>query len=44
MAMSKKVILKGIAFSFFGGIPMDVYYGIKQFGYDRVKNNILYER
>ena len=35
--MSFGVIRKGIKANFVGGFAMDGYYGLKQYGYDRVK-------
>ena len=39
--MSKKVIGKGLVSGFVGSLAMDVYYGVKQYGYNRVRNRIL---
>ena len=39
--MSKKVIGKGLVSGFVGGLAMDGYYGVKQYGYNRVRNRIL---
>ena len=39
--MSAKVVGKGIASSFVGGLAMDFYYGIKQYAYDPIRNHIL---
>ena len=38
--MSAKVVAKGLASTFIGGLAMDVYYGIKQFAYDPIKQNL----
>lgn len=35
--MSFKVIEKGIGSNIVGGLAMDLYYGTKQYGYDRTK-------
>ena len=35
--MSMKVATKGIASVFVGSLAMDYYYGLKQFGYERIK-------
>lgn len=39
--MSQKVIAKGLTSSFVGGFAMDGYYGIKQFGYDPIRERLL---
>ena len=35
--MSVKVVAKGLGSSIVGGFALDVYYGVKQHAYDRVK-------
>ena len=39
--MSAKVFGKGIVSTFVGGLPMDGYYGVKQFAYGPMKRDIL---
>lgn len=39
--MSIGVVDKGFISCFVGSFAMDVYYGIKQFSYERIKNGIL---
>lgn len=39
--MSKKVIAKGVASNFVGSLAMDTYYGVKQFLYTPVRNEVL---
>ena len=39
--MSLKVVGKGLVYSFVSGLAMDGYYGVKQYGYDRVKRLFL---
>ncbi len=38
--MSMKVATKGVASVFVGSLAMDCYYGLKQFGYERIKRLI----
>ena len=39
--MSIGVIKKGLTANIVGGLPMDIYYGIKQHSYNRLKDFIL---
>lgn len=36
--MSAKVVAKGLGSNIVGGFALDVYYGVKQHAYDRVKS------
>lgn len=38
--MSAKVVWKGIKSSIVGGLSLDLYYGIKQYSYQKAKNKV----